>query len=62
MATECAEIALLAGNRYQVLEMAGVAAHPQEAVPKTAALEVRFELLMDIQGQAYACQTGRQVL
>ena len=45
-ATAGAETARLAAERDQVLGMAGVAAHPQEAVLETPALEVVLELLL----------------
>lgn len=59
-ATTRAETSPFATERHQVLGMAGVAAHPQETVLETTALEVVFELLLDIprQGRTLYRQVG----
>ncbi|MFT7286831.1 MAG: hypothetical protein ACI87W_000940 [Halieaceae bacterium] len=52
-ATARAETPFLAGKRHQLLEVAGVAAHPQESMFEAAAPEIRFEFSVDMVGQRF---------
>jgi len=42
---------LLAGKCHQTLKMTAIAAHPQETVFQTAALEIGLEFPVDMVGQ-----------
>ena len=49
-----ASVSSVGSRSSQALELAGVTAHPQETVFEAATLEIRFEFLMDMDGQAFA--------
>ena len=53
-ATAGAESALLAGKRYEPLEVALIATYAQEAVFEATAFEIRFKLSMDMSRQTFA--------
>jgi len=53
-ATAWIETPLLAGKRYEPLEVTLIATHPQEPVFEATAFEMRFKLSMDMSRQVFA--------